>query len=210
MPFILFSLAVAWGVMLLFGGLEMDKAILMLGYAGDRPDILALARIVTEFGGWLALVPLTLAGAILLLVRGDTRDAFLLLLLTTSGRFLVELQKIQTARIRPEEHEHLVTVQTLAFPSAHAANATMVYLTLALLLGRGRRWRGLGIWVAVWLALLIGASRVLLGVHWPSDVIGGWAFGLFWTFLLFALSGYPLDDGTPRAVRHSPWQGGRT
>ncbi|MFN3945320.1 MAG: phosphatase PAP2 family protein [Allosphingosinicella sp.] len=209
MPFVLFSLIVAWGVMLLFGGLEMDSAILMLAYAGDRPDILQLARIVTELGGWLALVPLTIAGAILLLARGDTRGAFLLLVLTLSGRFLVDLQKVWTARIRPEEHEHLVAVQSLSFPSAHAANATMVYVSLALLLFPGRG-RALALWIAAWLALLIGASRVLLGVHWPSDVIAGWAFGLFWTFLLFALSGRTLDEGTPPALRHSPWQGGQT
>lgn len=207
MPFVMFALVVAWAVMLLFGGLDMDKAILMLAYAGDRDDIAGLARIVTELGGWMALVPLTLAGALVLLLRGAGRDALLLLVLTLSGRFLVDLQKHWTDRIRPEEHEHVVAVQSLAFPSGHAANSTMVYLALALLLVRGRA-RAPAIWAAVWLALLIGASRILLGVHWPSDVIGGWAFGLFWTFLLFALSGRALDDGTPAPLHHSPWQGG--
>ena len=211
MPFVLFSLVLAWAVMLLFGGMDLDRGLLTILYAGDgRAEIAGAARILTEFGGVMVLVPLTIAGAAMLLVRRSFRSAALLVGLTLSGRLLVELQKIQTARLRPEEHEHLVAVQTLAFPSGHAANSTMVYLSMAFLLTSTYPRRSLAVWGAVWLVVLIGASRVVLGVHWPTDVIAGWAFGLFWTLLLLRLSGHDVGDGTPRALRHSAPEGDRT
>lgn len=199
MPFLLFALVVAFLVMLLFGGLEMDSAILTLFHAGDRPEIARLARIVTEIGGWRVLLPLTAAGALWLLWRRDWRGAVLLIATTISGRLLVELLKIWTDRLRPQAHEHLVAVESMSFPSGHAANATIVYLSLAILLFRDAPWRGPMLWAAVWLALASGISRVLLGVHWPSDVIAGWALGLIWTFVLIGPHGEGFGDGLRRA-----------
>jgi membrane-associated phospholipid phosphatase len=203
MPLVLVGLALAWTVMLLFGGLDLDRALSAVFYAGERPQLVTAARILTELGGHLVLLPLTLAGAGLLAWRRRFRSAAVLLVLTLSGRALVDLQKIQTARIRPDAHEHLVAVHNLSFPSGHAANSAMVYLSLALLLTGRYPQRALALWGATWLVILIGVSRLALGVHWPSDVIGGWAFGLFWTLLLLRLSGEDLSDGTPRALRHS-------
>lgn len=209
MPLVLLGLALAWTVMLLFGGLDLDRALGTVFYAGERAQVAAAARVLTELGGHFVLIPLTLAGAALLAWRRRLRSAAVLLLLTLSGRFLVELQKAQIDRIRPDAHEPLVAVQSLSFPSAHAANATMVYLSLALLLTARFPRRALALWGATWLVILIGLSRVALGVQWPSDAIGGWAFGLFWTLLLLRLAGEDLGDGTPRALRHSLPEGER-
>ena len=108
--------------------------------------------------------------------------ALVLLLGTGLGRALTELQKYEVSRPRPDEHSHLVVTYNLSFPSGHSANAMMTYLSLALLLPRapGGPW----IAMALVLALLVGTSRVMLGVHWPSDVVGGWTYGAFWTLLL--------------------------
>jgi len=62
------------------------------------------------------------------------------------------------------------------------------YLTLALALTAGTRWHRVAAGGAVLLSLLIGTSRVMLGVHWPSDVIGGWAFGMLWVLLTLRLT----------------------
>jgi membrane-associated phospholipid phosphatase len=202
-PLVLLALAVAFGVMLVFGGAEFDRGLFLFFYLGERPDLAPYARFVTELGGWRVLVPVTAAGALWLLFRRDWAAAGLLLAATLSGRFVVDRAKDWTARLRPEEHEHLVAVQSLAFPSAHAANAALVWFSLALLLPRAGMPRALAVWVAAWLAIAVGASRVLLGVHWPSDVIAGWAFGLFWTLLCFRLSGRALGEGTPRPLAHS-------
>ena len=155
-----------------------------------------MARWLSELGGFAVLLPVTALGALWLLWRRDWRSALLLVAVTLSGRLLVELQKEWTARLRPDANEHLVAAQSLAFPSGHAANATLVWLGLALLLPLSERARPFAIWGAVWLALAIGASRVMLGVHWPSDVIAGWSFGLLWLLLLMRLAGHGAAEGT--------------
>lgn len=196
MPFALAGLALAWAVMLLFGGLEFDRGLLMLTYAGDYPQLVAAARAVTWLGDFRVLIPAALLGALWLVWRRDWRDAILLLALPLSGRLLVTLQKDLVDRLRPDAAEHLVTVTNASFPSGHAANATMTWLALALILPRTDRARFAAVWAAVWVALLVGLTRPMLGVHWPSDVIGGWSFGLAWTLLLLRMAGHTTEDGT--------------
>ncbi len=196
MPLALLGLVLAWAVMLLFGGMDLDRALLLFAYAGDQPRLAGAARLVTHLGDFRVVLTATAIGALILLVRRDWRAAILLAAIPLSGRLLVELQKGWTARLRPDANEHLVAVQSLSFPSAHAADATLVWLGLALLLPRGPRTRAFAIWAAVWTALSVGVSRVMLGVHWPSDVIAGWSFGLLWTLLLLRLSGHPLGEET--------------
>lgn len=210
MPLVLFALAIAFAVMLLFGGTEFDRGLLMLLYAGERPDLALYARWVTELGGAWVLIPVTAAGALWLGLRRRWGALVLLLVLTGTGRLIVELTKDWAARVRPDAHEHLVPVQSLAFPSGHAANATTVWLALAFLVVPAGRARAIAVWAAVFIALAVGASRVMLGVHWPTDVIGGWAFGLFWTLLLLRLSGHRLDEGTPAPARAFPPQRSET
>jgi undecaprenyl-diphosphatase len=208
--FALLGLVVAWTVMLLFGGLEFDRGLLLFAYAGNHAGAAAAAGWVTELGGMPLLFAVTGLGAALLLMRREWRAAALLLSITLTGRLTVSLLKDYTARIRPDAQGHLVPVESLAFPSGHAANATLVWLCLALLLPTNERGRGLAIWAAVWLAIAVGLSRVMLGVHWPSDVIGGWAFGLFWTLLLLHLSGLRVNEGTPPDLPHSSPEGGES
>ena len=194
MPFVLAALVLAWTVMLLFGGMEFDRGLLMFFYAGGAPRLAYAARIVTEFGDAAVLLSVTAIGIIILLVRRELLAATLLAVITLSGRFLVELQKGWIGHLRPEDQPHLVAAQSYAFPSGHSANATMVWLCLALLLAKSRRARLFAIWGAAWLALLVGLSRIMLGVHWPSDVIGGWAFGLFWLLAILLLARHPVVE----------------
>jgi len=201
MPFILFALAIAWAVMLLFGGLDLDRALLLALHGGGRADVAQPAAFISLLGSDIILLPLAVAGALWLAWQRRFRAALLLLALTLGGRLLVELQKVQLAGARPQDNVPPVTLESLSFPSAHAANAAIVYLGLALLLTATYPRRALALWAAAWLTILVGASRVALGAHWPSDVIAGWTFGLFWTLLLLSLAGHDLGDGTPRGPR---------
>ncbi|HEY0627633.1 MAG TPA: phosphatase PAP2 family protein [Allosphingosinicella sp.] len=189
------ALALLWLVMLMAGTSPADRALLGLLYAGDATPLAHAAGLLTHLGGWIVLTAVTAAAALYLLLKRRLHDALLLLAVTMGGRAMMELQKYVVGRARPDELEHLASFHSLSFPSGHATNATTVYLAIALLLFPSR-W---SVAAALLLALLIGLTRPILGVHWPSDVVGGWAFGLLWTLGLIRLVG---TRGTPAPVRH--------
>ena len=85
---------------------------------------------------------------------------------------------------RPDLVPHLVEVSTLSFPSGHAMQSAVVYLTLGALLARTNPPRVVRFYVmmiAILLTILVGVSRVFLGVHWPTDMLAGWCAGALWS-----------------------------
>ncbi|HET9146125.1 MAG TPA: phosphatase PAP2 family protein [Sphingomicrobium sp.] len=179
----LVALAALWLAMLLLGGGPIDAGIYEALYAGGRPALVLLARIFTALGEPTVLIGAGFVVAAWLWLKGGGRFAVGLLLVILIGRGLSEVQKYWIARPRPDLEPHLVVVKTSSFPSGHATSSMIFYLTLALALTAPGRWRLIAASAAILLALLIGTSRVMLGVHWPSDVVGGWAFGLLWVML---------------------------
>ena len=180
-------LAAIWVAMLLLGAGNIDRDVLLALYAGDEPWIALAAIGLTKLGNWWTVVPVTLAGAAWLFNRRRSSAALTLLICSFGGRVLVILQKDFFARMRPEEHLRMVEVNYMSFPSGHASNAIVAYFALALLLFEDPAHRRIAAIGTLVLALLIGLSRPALGVHWPSDVIAGWAFGLLWVGLVFAV-----------------------
>ena len=176
-------LAAIWLAMLLGGGGPVDRAIYEALYAGHRPVLLVFARGFTFLGEPTVLIAASVLIAIGFWAVGRGRSGLALIAVTLTGRGLSEVQKYWIARVRPDLEPHLVVVKTSSFPSGHATSSMIFYLALALLIaGRSRR-RFLAAGTAVLLSLCVGVSRVMLGVHWPSDVIGGWAFGLLWVLV---------------------------
>jgi undecaprenyl-diphosphatase len=176
-------LACIWLGMLLLGGGQLDRGIAAALYAGSSPALVVMARIFTALGEPTVLVAGGFIVAAALWWIGRGRFALGLLLVILIGRALIEGQKYWIARARPDVEPHLVVVQTSSFPSGHSASSMIFYLALALALTRRTRWRHAAIGVALLIAFLTGLSRVMLGVHWPSDVIGGWSFGMLWVLL---------------------------
>jgi undecaprenyl-diphosphatase len=105
---------------------------------------------------------------------------------TFSGMVLSSLLKALFGRPRPTVVPPLVEVHSASFPSGHSMLSAVVYLTLGALLARTttrRRLRVYFIAVALGLTFVVGLSRVYLGVHYPTDVVGGWAAGALWALL---------------------------
>ena len=140
----------------------------------------------THLGGVEVLLPLTLVGIVAAGLRAR-RLVWPLALTIIGGRLMVELLKVIVGRPRPGLDAHPVPVFSQSFPSAHAANSMLVMLALALWLSPPR-WRLVAVTAAIITSLAIGASRPILGVHWPSDVIGGWSFGLAWVLTFWSIS----------------------
>ncbi|MBA3949176.1 MAG: phosphatase PAP2 family protein [Acidobacteria bacterium] len=138
---------------------------------------------ITALGSTVVLVMLVGAVAGFLWLQGQTRLMLLLLAAMAGGTLLNALMKTTFARPRPTVVPHLREVFTYSFPSGHAALSAIVYLTIGVLLFevvRGRAARLYCLGVAMTATALVGFSRVFLGVHYPSDVLAGWAAGIGW------------------------------
>ncbi|WP_458094824.1 phosphatase PAP2 family protein [Roseomonas sp. WA12] len=144
------------------------------------------ARDVTGLGSHTILIGLTL-GVTILLALNRKRGAAFLVLGSIAGAMLISAGlKILFERPRPDLVPHAVEVYTASFPSGHAMLSAATYLTLGALIAQVQaRWRTRSyvILVAVLTTVLVGASRVYLGVHWPTDVLAGWCLGAAWALL---------------------------
>jgi undecaprenyl-diphosphatase len=177
---------------------EVDERILRglrdpAGKPVGPPWLPGVMRDVTALGGAtvLVLVVLSVTGA--LAIRRQYAALALLLAATLGGRFLNAALKDLFARPRPDLALHLTDVRSLSFPSGHAMDSAVIYLTLAALLARLVKPLALKLYVlglAAFVTFLIGLSRVYLGVHYPSDVLAGWTAGLAWATLCWTLASY--------------------
>lgn len=149
--------------------------------------LLSTMRDLTALGGVTVLTLVAVLAVAFLLTRGRIRQAFYTALATGGGAIFGKILKTLFARERPEVVPHLVEVHSLSFPSGHSMNSAIVYLTLAVMLSRtfeDRRSRIFVIGVAALLVLTIGFTRLYLGVHYPTDVLGGWTVGATWALAM--------------------------
>ena len=179
--------------------LLVGAAALLVGGPGSTADagllraaqqgaLVPAARVVTRLGDWWVVLAVGGGAAASLLYRRLWRAALALALLLVSERMIVEWLKLVFDRARPDPQGHLIAVHTLAFPSGHAANAMALGLGLAFLLPLRPELRRRAIAAALLYAFVVGTTRLILGVHWPSDVVGGWATGALLALLLAALA----------------------
>jgi undecaprenyl-diphosphatase len=179
---------------------EFDDGVLRMMRSADDPSVpvgpawlVQVAIDVTALGGTgvLAIILLIVVGYLALEGRYDA--IALIVVATAGGGLLSEVLKWWFARKRPEIVPHLVNVGSASFPSGHSLLAVVTYLTLGALLARfvrRRRSRTYCIVVSLLLALLIGLSRVYLGVHYPTDVLAGWSAGLAWALPCWLVARY--------------------
>lgn len=162
------------------GSVELNA---ILDMAAQRTAALTdVARIVTWAGSAFLLVPLALIACVALLRAGLRREALAVALSLGGARLIFNWVKLLVSRPRPPV-EHLQAVTGSSFPSGHATQASAFWLSLVLVLpaaGASAKLTRVAAGVALVIVLTVAASRVYLGVHYPSDVVAGMLLGTGW------------------------------
>jgi undecaprenyl-diphosphatase len=173
--------------------LAFDRKILLAFRKADDPAqpigptwITGVLLDLTSLGGptVITLVVLAVVGFLLLQTRYWT--AFFIFTTAVTGEVVSYAMKSLFARPRPDVVPHLREAFSSSFPSGHAMQSAIIYLTLGAVLMRiteGRLTKIYCLTIAMLLTFLVGVSRVWLGVHYPTDVLAGWIVGLFWASL---------------------------
>ncbi len=178
--------------------LKLDETILLaMRNPSNHEDPLGplwleqVGQDITALGGNAVLTLLSIWVMVFLLLS-HKRQLALVVLMATGGALLASLMlKSGFDRARPDLVAHATLVYTSSFPSGHSMLSASTYLTLGALLAQfqtRRRIKSLIIITAVLLTLLIGISRVYLGVHWPTDVVAGWTLGTAWALMCWYLA----------------------
>jgi undecaprenyl-diphosphatase len=145
-----------------------------------------VARDVTSLGGTAVLVMLTCASVGYLLLGRRWGAAVLVTVSIVGGTLISSGLKAMFDRPRPDLVPHAVEVTSASFPSGHAMLAMITYLTLGAVLAEVQTKHRYKVYILAWallLSVLVGLTRVYLGVHWPTDVLAGWCIGAAWALL---------------------------
>ncbi|ATC65939.1 phosphoesterase [Nibricoccus aquaticus] len=185
-----------------------EKLMLSLRQPDDVSRIIGpwwvqeVARDVSALGSAMTLILMTVLVLGYLLLRRGYAAAALVVVATLGGYGISGSLKNVFDRERPDVVPHLSHVTSESFPSGHSMLASVVYLTLGALLAQTavrKREKIYFINVALFLAFIIGVSRVLLGVHYPTDVLAGWSAGTAWALLCWCATYWLQRRGTMRS-----------
>ncbi|WP_298931936.1 phosphatase PAP2 family protein [uncultured Ramlibacter sp.] len=172
---------------------SFDFTLAQMAHAAraSHPRLAEIMRDLSGFGSTVGLTLLTVGSCAYLALTRRRRTALVVGLSILAASLAVQLLKGGFTRLRPDSKLAHFVETGFSFPSGHASMSAVVFLTLGALVarthGRAReRWFIMGL--AILMALLVGASRVALGVHWLSDVLAGWIFGAAWAAFSLALA----------------------
>lgn len=193
--------------------LVLEERVLQALRVEGRPwggeSVAAAVRDVTALGGAVVVVLLSLLILGYLWLCRRYRVALLFAVAVAGGQALNAILKHAFARERPDATLHLVEVRSPSFPSGHSMAASIFYLTSGALLARTAQRRREKVYLlgaAALVTLLVGFSRVYLGVHYPTDVLAGWCAGGSWAILCWIATDWLARRGAlrPRAAPAAP------
>jgi undecaprenyl-diphosphatase len=165
----------------------MDRTIVLAVARMRMPWLTSTAIDVTALGSTTLVILFSAFTLVVLLVLRDRIGALQLLAASAGAGILTMVTKNVIERIRPEEAQRLIVVSGFSYPSGHSLSTSALYLTIAIIAGHHVQHSGAR--AAVFLAvsavlLMVGASRVYLGVHYATDVISGISLGAAWALVL--------------------------
>jgi undecaprenyl-diphosphatase len=189
------------------------KLLLAMRRPGDLapigpPAVQDAARDITALGGVVVLCLVTAATAGFLALEGKRRMALFVCGSVASGLIVSTVLKDLFVRPRPDLVPRAAYASGASFPSGHSMLSAVTYLTLGALLARSRvrkRLKAYCFLLAALLTFMIGVTRVYLGVHWPTDVLGGWTAGAVWALLCWLAAKWLQSRRTlEREAEHAP------
>lgn len=183
----------------MFGAVGYDRSIMMWLHGHESPGLTTTMSAATELGGLVVVPIIAVAWAGLLWWRGRRRDAALLAAAVIGSTLINSVLKAVFQRDRPNFWEHLVVESSYSFPSGHAM-ASMSLAAALVVIAWSSRWRWPAIVLGAVYVLVVGVSRMYLGVHFPSDILAGWCVAVLWLTVVVVV----LDGASRRRGAHRP------
>ncbi|MGY1894505.1 phosphatase PAP2 family protein [Nocardia gipuzkoensis] len=179
---------------------RIDRGMADWAIAQRNDALTPIAVVVSVLGGTLAMTALATVACLVLSWRRRWTSAALVAITGLGGGLLVRGGKRLTDRDRPPVEDHLISVSNQAYPSGHGMGSFVVVgivLVVALPSMHGPLLRAWATIAAAVFVVAVGLSRVYLGVHWTTDVLGAWCFGALWLILCLSVYRYFVPAGGP-------------
>ena len=172
-----------------------DESVLLYINARSTPLLDSLIPLVTELGGVVMVTLVTTTAVALLLNKRRFKDAIIMASSIAGAAALIVILKSIFARDRPSLWEQLVMESSYSFPSGHSIASSALALTTVYLL-RNSKYKNVALLLAIPYMVLIGFTRMYLGVHYPTDVIAGWLVSGIWLGIVIVIVSF-----TPRLLK---------
>lgn len=170
--------------------LPFDEPVMRWLHAQTNDLLTMVLLAITQLGGVLGVTLMTCGLVLWLLKNKHTYRAWFVVLTVAGAGLLNVCLKLLFARERPDFWQHVVHESSYSFPSGHAMGSSALVFAVLFLLWK-TKWRWWSVAIGVVAIVLVGVSRMYLGVHYPSDIVAGWIVSLVWTSLVYGvLYGY--------------------
>jgi len=170
---------------------DMQLLVNAQALRAEHPWLGEAMRDLSGLGSTVVLTLFTVATVGYLALVSQSATAILVATSVISGTVLVSVFKVTFGRIRPDLAYAELAASGLSFPSGHASMSALVFLTIAALIASSHKRAAERVYIlmtAGLMTLMVGLSRIALGVHYATDVIGGWALGSAWAILWLLLA----------------------